>query len=224
MNFIKVIASRLPLRWQQGLRRLHFRRKILKGTFHSNEPEYVQLGDWVTAGDWVIDIGANVGHYTLKLSSLVGEHGRVIAIEPITEAFEILSANVALLRLKNVTLLNVAGSSKAAIVNMTIPKTENGLQNFYMAHVADQISEHRVLTVPLDTLDLPHRISLVKLDAENHELPILHGMQKLLTRDYPLLIIEGNENSSEIDRFMTGLGYTFSKITGSPNHVYKKLN
>ena len=40
------------------------------------EPEYGCLGDWIAEGDWVVDVGANVGHYTVRLSQLVGVSGR----------------------------------------------------------------------------------------------------------------------------------------------------
>ena len=45
----------------------------------------------VSPRDWIVDVGANVGHYTKRLSELVGPKGRVIAFEPILETFSILS-------------------------------------------------------------------------------------------------------------------------------------
>ncbi|MFP3999778.1 MAG: hypothetical protein ACLFUN_08035, partial [Desulfobacterales bacterium] len=62
MKLLKNIASRLPNRWQTELKRLYFGRQINKGTFKSQEPEYEILDKFISPGDWVIDIGANVGH------------------------------------------------------------------------------------------------------------------------------------------------------------------
>ena len=59
---------------------------IRRGRFRPNDPEYEQLPLFVKPGDWVIDIGANVGYYTWRLAHLVGQHGRVLAIEPMVNA------------------------------------------------------------------------------------------------------------------------------------------
>ena len=81
MPLLKQIAARLPHRWQTELKRIYFRRQISKGTFGTDTtdvPEYKILHTLITSGDWVIDIGANVGYYTKRFSELVGPHGRVI--------------------------------------------------------------------------------------------------------------------------------------------------
>lgn len=44
-------------------------------------------------GDWALDIGANVGHYTKRMSDLAGPEGRVIAFEPVPDTFAVLCAN-----------------------------------------------------------------------------------------------------------------------------------
>ena len=59
---LKKIASTIPLRFQQGLKRLYFAHHIKAGKFITKEPEFSQIGQWVSEGDWVIDVGANVGH------------------------------------------------------------------------------------------------------------------------------------------------------------------
>src|SRR5215471_2881975 len=92
---LKSLAGRLPSKLQQELKRLYFARGLRKGTFESEEIEFRRLEEWVGAGDWVLDLGANVGYFTAKLSRLVGPGGRVLAFEPIRETFELLSANVA---------------------------------------------------------------------------------------------------------------------------------
>ena len=62
ITLLKRASSRLPLRLQQELKRLHFRRQIRKGTFETDEAEYAKLAQWVKAGDWVLDVGANHRH------------------------------------------------------------------------------------------------------------------------------------------------------------------
>ncbi len=90
------IAAKLPMRLQQRMKRIHFAYQIKRDRFSADEPEFDLSQDLISGGDWVVDIGANIGHYTLLFSKLVGPTGRVIAFEPMPETFELLCANVAL--------------------------------------------------------------------------------------------------------------------------------
>src|SRR6266581_7664130 len=94
MKLVKRIAATLPPLWQNELKRIHFRRQMRRGTFVTPEPEYAILPTLISVGDWVIDVGANVGHYTKRLSELVGPTGRVIAFEPVPETFALLAGNL----------------------------------------------------------------------------------------------------------------------------------
>ena len=219
-NLLKKLASKLPLRTQQTLKRLHFGRQIRTGNFASAEPEYVKLSGWVAQGDWAIDIGANVGHYTARLSQLVGKTGRVLAFEPVPHTFELLVSNIAALGASNVSVFNVALSSEARTVGMAIPQFDTGLANNYQAEITAQGGQFDVLAITLDSLQLPHRVSLIKIDVEGHELQALRGMQELLRRDHPRLIVEGTSES--VFAFLQILGYEFDAIPQSPNRIYFK--
>ena len=136
MNILKRLAAALPAAWQHDLRRAHFRRQIKRNVFTTSEPEYKHLDAFITPGDWVVDVGANVGHYTKRFSELVGPGGRVIALEPVPETFALLTSNAQLFKFTNTTLINTAVSDKCELVGMDIPSFETGLKNFYMARVS----------------------------------------------------------------------------------------
>ena len=55
----------------------------------------------VTSGQTIIDIGANVGYYSLKFSSLIGDSGKIISLEPDTNTFQVLKQNCDLNNFKN---------------------------------------------------------------------------------------------------------------------------
>jgi len=221
MNFfLKKIASKLPIKYQQELKRLYFSRQIKKDNFVSNEKEFDLLSEWVNEGDWVIDVGANIGHYTKKLSELVGESGRVIAFEPIPDTFELLAANVASLPLNNISLLNVAASDYSSIQGMALPKFNTGLDNYFMAKITTDSPSLEILCLSVDSLKLPQPIALVKIDAEGHDLSVLKGMESILKKDYPVLIIE--DDLSEIDSYLKNLGYASERIKESHNKVFRK--
>lgn len=225
MNTIKHLASRLPHRWQQQLRQRRCRRSIRKGEFHAGEPEFDRLSEWIGPGDWVLDVGANIGQYTLEMSRIVGREGRVIAFEPIPETFSVLVGNMVFSRVDNVTALNLAVSDQVDVVTMRIPRFSSGLENFYQARIVkpkDSVVGHncRVLTVRLDNFGLDKRVSLVKVDAEGHEASVLAGMQKLIERDMPVLILECP--SETLNASLFDLGYRSEIMTGSPNRIYHR--
>ena len=134
-KLLKRIASKLPKNLQQELKRLYFSHQIKNDTFITDEKELDKLHEWLSEGDWIIDVGANIGHYTKRFSELVGAKGRVIAFEPMTDTFELLSANVAKFANDNVSLFNVAASSSPSIQGMTLPKFDTGLDNYFMAKI-----------------------------------------------------------------------------------------
>lgn len=214
----KKVVSLLPKFVQQELKRWYYWAQIRLQQFTSEEIDYIFLEKYVASGDWVIDVGANIGHYTTKLSELVGVNGRVIAFEPVPETFSLLTSNTSHLTYQNVTLINAAVSDRSASFGMEIPKFESGLNNYYEAHLSDQESSLNILGFSIDSLCIPHQISLIKIDAENHEPSVLLGLRDLLNRDHPTLIVEGN--SLAIEKFLFEYGYSRKRLAGSPNTIF----
>src|SRR3989442_13286025 len=93
VRLLKRIAARLPQSLQHELRRLFFRNQIRGRRFVTDEKEYGLLQSFLGPGDWALDIGANVGHYTMRMSELVGAAGRAIAFEPGPSPFSLLAAH-----------------------------------------------------------------------------------------------------------------------------------
>ncbi len=215
-NVLKRVAARFPRQIQHELRRHYYSWQIRRGRFATHEREFQILESFVEAGDWAIDVGANVGHYTARLSKLVGPAGRVIAFEPVPRTFELLTANARQFPYPNVTLMNVALSDSPAVAAMDVPTGEGGA---YLAHLTEHDTGLNVLCVPLDAITLPRPVRLVKIDAEGHELSVLRGMKQLLQRDRPALIVEVSHDESV--EFLRGFGYTKEKLPSSPNCIFR---
>jgi FkbM family methyltransferase len=62
----------------------------------------------IKPGDVIVDVGANIGIFTVMASKLVGSRGRIVAIEPNSESAKRLERNIALNRLNNVTVYHAA--------------------------------------------------------------------------------------------------------------------
>ncbi len=219
LRLLKHVASRMPASWQLEIKRHLYRRQIQRDSFVTDEPEYPILDSLLSTGDWAIDVGANIGHYTKRMSEIVGEHGRIIAFEPIGDTFSLLAANLQAFRYKNVSLLNAAASDQTGIAGMSIPHFENGMRNYYEASITTNGDGLQAMTLAIDSLCLPSAVRLVKIDAEGHELNVLRGMTQLLSRDKPVLIIE--VSSREVDSFLEPLGYSRETLPNSPNHIYR---
>jgi FkbM family methyltransferase len=224
MSLIKSIAARLPTTWQNEMKRFYFARQIRKGRFFTDEVEFALLPNLVKAGDWVIDIGANIGQYSQRLSELVGSEGRVIAFEPVPETFALLAANCQKFALSNVTLINAAASHAASIASMSIPSFEGGLKNFYQAHIIDAAdsADLKIMTLSVDSLRLSNRIALIKIDAEGHEAGVIKGLLTIIDRDRPTLIVETFAN--EIIQDLKSRGYFAERLRGSSNVIFRHAN
>lgn len=220
MSIMRQIAAKLPRHWQAELKRVHYRHRIRRGTFVSDEPEFSMLSQVVAPGDWVIDVGANVGFYTKRLAELVGPEGRVLAFEPVPETFLQLVNNLDSCRLSNVTLFNAAVSETTKLVGMSVPDYSGTSQpNYYQAQVSSLAdSKLRILTVSLDAIQLPAVVRLIKIDAEGHEFSVLKGMQKILLRDHPILIVEAPR--IEVWKLLESLSYASTTLPGSPNVIF----
>lgn len=220
VKFLKQLAAKLPARVQYELKRVFFGRQIANNKFVTDEPEFGALDKYVSRGDWVIDIGANIGHYTCQLSNIVGPNGRVIAFEPILTTFALLAANVQRLEYSNVTLINAAASDETTVTGMSMPIFASGLENFYRASISDERNETdlNILAMPVDNLNLQNKVGFIKIDAEGHEPSVVRGLHKLLERDKPRIVIE--TVTDEIHTYLIQLGYKDMRLADSPNTIY----
>lgn len=223
MNPLRRLAAALPETAQLELKRMRYAWQLRRNQFVSPEPEFAVLDKYVLPGDWVVDVGANVGHYTKRMSDLVADAGRVLAFEPMPATFAILAGNVQRFRHANVSLFNAAVSDKAALVAMELPKYTDGLDNYYQAHLTAEASGVlRVAAYPLDAFAMGARIALIKIDAEGHEEAVIAGMRGLIERDKPTLIVETGKPA--VIEGLRARGYEPQSLPGSPNVLFTTGN
>lgn len=218
-RWIKRLAARLPEDWQVAIRRRLYEGQIRRGTFRTTEPEYGRLAEWVKEGDWALDIGANIGHYTKRLSELVGATGRVVAFEPVGTTFHLLSSNARHFAHANVTLLQAAVSDGTGVRGMKIPSFGTGLKNYYEAELTEGGGDVSVMTLSVDRLGLEGRVALAKIDAEGHERAVLEGMKGLIHAQHPVLIVETGDRG--VVEWLEGMGYGATRLGGSPNVLFR---
>ena len=217
-ELLKKVSQVLPARAQNWLRVKSYMWQIKRGRFAHDEPEFAVLGQWVQAGDVAMDIGANVGRYTVKLAELVGPEGHVFSIEPYLKTFRTLSRVVLCCPHRNVTLINGAASDTSGFLWLQVPRDAKGRENMYEAHVTKEANGLRVFSFPVDALGIPGKVTFCKVDVEGHELEVLRGMQNMLRVHRPTLVVEGS--NSDVAAFLRSLGYQGANYSGSPNTIF----
>ncbi len=214
---IKRGISLLSPSMQIMLKEAQCRVQMAMGSFRSEEQEYDLLPDLVRSGDVVLDLGANVGHYTARLSELVGPAGRVYAFEPFPQTFAVLKRNAVRFKYKNVMLINMAASDHNGFDSMKVGRFDNGLPNRYMASIAKD-GDVQISCTTIDRLNIPN-VSFIKIDIERHEMAALRGMEGLLARSRPTILIE--DSSEEVRQFFAKNNYSAVKMhEKSPNMIY----
>jgi FkbM family methyltransferase len=214
---LKRLASLMPPMMQQELRRWKVWLDFKRGKFAANDPEFHLLPRLVQPGDWVLDIGANVGYYSMRLSELVGRQGHVFAFEPIGSTVEVLTFIARFARHENITIFNTAASDQTALLRFSIPTNQHGLPDYFCA-MTDVNGGHNVFATTVDSLAFPQRIAYVKIDTEGAENSVLRGMEALIERDHPILSIEGDES---LQPYLALRGYRMCpRKPGSPNLLF----
>jgi FkbM family methyltransferase len=144
--------------------------------------------DKLRSGDVFVDVGANIGYFSLLASKIVGDRGRVISVEADSSTFRRLGENIAANSCGNVRALNVAATESFCTVSMHRTDVRNSGAN---AIVRQQDGSGDVPGRPLADIvgeDLS-RIRFIKIDIEGSEGPILKEIIGLLERLPPDLII-----------------------------------
>jgi len=208
----KIIRKTCSTQLQHRLRKYYLVRRILKNVYRK-EKEIVALESIINIGDQVADIGANVGEYTIKLSSLVGKEGQVYSFEPIWGNYNILEAVVQNACLSNVRLFKQALGYKSGKQNMVIPDME-GFDGFAWAHFIQHSEPGKIETVDVFTIDelwdekVFERLDFIKCDVEGAELEVILGGLRFLKVLHPCLLIEiSKKNSEAVFELLKKLGY-----------------
>ncbi len=140
-------------------------------------------------GDVVVDVGANVGYYTVLAGLLVGDTGRVYAFEPDPQNFELLRRNVALNGLHNVILENKAASNEAGQLSLYLDEENKGDHRIYQPE-GEQRRSIDVEAVRLDDYfeGVEDSVDFVKIDTQGAEFAILEGALGILARSPGLVM------------------------------------
>ena len=220
---------------QPGLRmNLHFENELCESIFVKGFETKERLfhNAFLRPGDQYVDIGANIGFFTLVAAQRVGPAGRVFAVEPVSETFRQLLANIELNGLTNITTCQIALSDTQG--QAEIFSTLDGYlglnsmaepvgKNYTTEQVRVETFDHFVRTQAID-----QRLVMVKMDVEGWESRVLAGGRDVFsTPTAPVLQVEFSSrtsnfvglSSSDLYRLLADLGYRIFDYDVERNHL-----
>jgi FkbM family methyltransferase len=161
-----------------------------------------RLREFVPSGSLVIDVGANVGFFSVRFANWVGDGGKVISIEP-----EDRNYNNLVLALQREGLLDRVQTLKAvaaAVPGMTFLEINP-------RHPADHKLSRDGTGLPVTAVTLDDlvqdkgymRPALVKIDVQGAEMLVLKGASNILTKVAPALFVELHEEG--LNKFETSV-------------------
>jgi FkbM family methyltransferase len=171
---------------------------IYRGVFELEEINY--LKSVLKEGDTFVDIGSNIGLFTLYASKRVGENGKVLSFEPSPKTFSRFVENIELNQLNNVSQNQIGLSDKEG--ELTLNLSCNGM-DAWETFAPDFSNKFQNQTlVPVSTLDLrlmsedKSKIHLVKIDVEGWEKFVLLGGKQFFKEYSPIVMMEFTEENT----------------------------
>lgn len=161
--------------------------------------------------NYSLDIGANVGTYSIELSKI---SKKVIAFEPIKKIFRSTKKYLP----KNVFFNNFALGNSTKKQKIFIPIKENKDIEYALSSIKNKPKYFIFKTIIIKKFDLIFKkknfldkIDFIKIDTEGYEYEIILGMKKFLKKNNPIFLIEiekkHNKNFEKLFLFMKNLGY-----------------
>jgi len=163
-------------------------------------------------GDVVVDVGANIGYYTVLLADKVGKNGKIYAFEPDVTNFEILVKNIKENKLENVVAVNAAVGRKSE--KKILYKSKENLgdhklfnDQFLMSNVkkiqnppvnkstsslkkGGGLKTDTVKIIKLDDYLKDQKINLMKIDTQGWEPEVIEGAKNIISKNKPVMFLE----------------------------------
>jgi len=198
--------------------------KLIYDGFEKEETAYVI--SILNEGDIFIDVGTNIGLFSLMASKKVGDEGLIICFEPSPTIFERLIENVKLNNLKNIDARKVGLSNKST--ELTFYVSKNGFDAWNSFAPSQDNKLEMEIKVPVSTLDFELKdinkslVKVIKIDVEGWEKFVLFGGEDFFVKYSPIVMVEFTEENTfnagycvhDLYDIMQNWGYVWYRIVG----------
>jgi FkbM family methyltransferase len=140
-------------------------------------------------GMTVLDVGANIGYFSLLFARLVGAGGHVFAFEPEPHNFDLLCRNIARNGYTNIRAISKAVARQSGVQRLY--KNAGNLGDHRLGHGGAGREWVDVPVVALDDLfdEIGDRVDFIKIDIQGGEPAAIDGAQRLIAASHPLALI-----------------------------------
>jgi FkbM family methyltransferase len=195
-------------------------RLIAAGKLKDKYPELFYLKELVQPGFTCVDIGANVGYYSVFLSKYSGNTGRVYAVEPVPLFARVFLKNTSRFAQQNITLYQCALGSEQKRVTLGTPMIDgvfrHGLTKVIEGNTDQNTQTYEVdMQVPDQLFASIAKIDFLKCDVEGYEVILFPEMMATLNRCKPIIQIEIStvENRELLIKLLEPIGYRPFKLS-----------
>ena len=169
------------------------------GTWEENEINWLKQN--VSPGDHCLNVGANVGYFSIWLGKLAGKNGTVTAFEPNPKLIPLFNLNIQNSKLKNVTLHKVAVGNRNGFQwlflneknfgdsRMFDPRITSGGGN-YRQHGFHKIPKRKLVRIIKLDDQVSKKIDVVLIDTQGYDHEVLRGMQSIIEKFHPKILTE----------------------------------
>ena len=198
--------------------------EISKGNYEKEIVSFIKRN--VESNDNLVDVGSNVGYFTLTMASIVTK-GSVFSFEPYIKNQFLLKKNIKLNNFHNIKNYELALSNSDSEKNLIVNKLNQGgnlIDDGSKQFSSSQFFSVKVKTNRFDTL-LPNQIiNGIKIDVEGHEIKVLEGMINLLSLRPPnFIVLESRGRADQIYEFLINFDFkpldlSLNKYSPFPNN------
>lgn len=217
-SFLHLLAPNLEIHLYQDS---VLSKRIYEG-FEEEEIEFVKK--ILKKGDTFLDLGANVGLFTVIASKQVGIEGLVICFEPTPVIFKRLLGNCAHNKMENIDARNIGLSNEIGKIDFYISENGHDAWNSFAPSRDNKLQKK--IEVNVSTLDHELfsidklKIKLVKIDVEGWEKFVLQGGENFFRHFSPIVMVEFTDENTfnagysvhEIYDIMVSYGYEWFTI------------
>lgn len=207
------------------------------GSYSDEKLETQVMMKHLEPGQTFIDVGANLGFYSVLAASLVGKTGRVFSFEPFVHNADLIMASARENRFENLTVVNAAVSDKAGSAKMYLSPFYSSEHSMFDYHYSTGPNSTReVIDVKTVTIDYylenqagSLRADFIKMDIEGSEGRAISGMEKVITENKKISLLtefwpsaisnSGIEPKAYLER-LAGFGFELFHIDGLKQSVY----
>jgi len=161
-----------------------------KKNFYENNKQAEIMKKFVKKGDVVMDIGANIGIYSLLLAKIVGNKGKVYSFEPDPKNFKILKKNIGINKYKNIIPIKKAISNKTGKTKLFIAEFNKGDHRIYPSDEKRKFIEIETISLNDYSKNNKDKIKFIKMDIQGAEVLAFEGGNSFFKKQKPVILQE----------------------------------